>query len=201
MYCDENGTIVACDFITALLATEMLEREKDATIVYDLRSSWVVKEEVERLGGKALESRVGHSFIKKTMREVNSIFAGELSGHFYFRDIFTTDNAEMAALQVMRQISSSGKKMSELIAPYRKYFASGEINFEVDDKDAKISQLKEKYSDAEQYELDGVTIRYQDWWCNVRASNTEPVLRLNLEARTEAIKDEKLSEVKALLEG
>ncbi|MBN1256462.1 MAG: phosphomannomutase/phosphoglucomutase, partial [Planctomycetes bacterium] len=140
------------------------------------------------------------SFIKATMRKYHSIFAGELSGHFYFRDIFTTDNAEMAAILTLSQISRSGKKFSELIAPYRKYFASGEINFEVEDKDAKLAALKKTYADAEQYELDGVTIRYQDWWCNVRPSNTEPVLRLNLEGRTEALLTEKLAEVKALLE-
>lgn len=200
MYCDEKGNIIACDFVTALLGAEMLEREPGATIVYDLRSSWVVKEEVERLGGKPLESRVGHSYIKATMREVNSIFAGELSGHFYFRDIFTTDNAEMAAIQVMRLLSKKGKKFSELVEPLRKYFASGETNFEVDDKDVKISGLKEKYSDAEQYELDGLTIRYDEWWCNVRPSNTEPVLRLNLEAKNEKLLKEKFAEVKKYLE-
>ncbi|MFW5856371.1 MAG: phosphomannomutase/phosphoglucomutase, partial [Planctomycetota bacterium] len=167
----------------------------------DLRSSWIVKEEIERLGGTALESRVGHSFIKATMREHNSIFAGELSGHFYFRDIYTTDNAEMAVIHVLSQVSRAGKPFSELIAPYRQYFASGEINFEVEDKDAKLDELRKTYADAELAELDGLTVRYEDWWCNVRASNTEPVLRLNLEARTEALRDEKLAEVKALLEG
>lgn len=200
MYCDEKGEIVPCDFVTALLATEMLSREAGATIVYDLRSSWVVKEEIERLGGVALESRVGHSFIKATMRENDSIFAGELSGHFYFRDIFTTDNAELAALSVLSLVSRSGKPLSELIAPYRKYFASGEINFEVADKDAKLAALRERYADAEMHQLDGLTVRYADWWCNVRPSNTEPVLRLNLEARTAALREERLAEVKALLE-
>ncbi|MHC4870459.1 MAG: phosphomannomutase/phosphoglucomutase [Planctomycetota bacterium] len=200
MYCDENGEIVACDFITALLAAEMLEREPGGTIVYDLRSSNVVKEEIERLGGKPLESRVGHSFIKATMREVDSIFAGELSGHFYFRDIFTTDNAEMAAMQVLGLLSRENKKFSELVAPLRKYRASGEINFEVEDKNAKIQAIKDKYSDAEQYELDGLTTRYNDWWFNVRLSNTEPVLRLNLEADNDSLLQEKLKELTELLE-
>jgi phosphomannomutase len=201
MYCDENGTIVPCDLLTALLATEMLEREPGATIVYDLRSSRIVPETIEQHGGTPVESRVGHSFIKATMREKNSIFAGELSGHFYFRDIFTTDNAEMAAIHVLSQVSRSGKPLSELIEPFRAYVQSGEINFEVADKDAKLQELKETYSDAEQYELDGLTVRYDSWWCNVRPSNTEPVLRLNLEADSRALLDEKVAEVSKLLAG
>jgi phosphomannomutase len=200
MYCDEQGEIVPCDLLTALLGAEMLEREAGAAIVYDLRSSWVVREEIERLGGTAVESRVGHSYIKATMREKNSIFAGELSGHFYFRDIYTTDNAEMAAIQILSKISRAERPFSELIAPLRKYYATGEINFEVADKEAKLDALRSRYSDADLKELDGLTVEYPDWWCNVRPSNTEPVLRLNLEARSEQKRDEKLEEVKALLE-
>ncbi len=200
MFCDERGEMVPCDFITALLAREMLRREPGATIVYDLRSSWVVREEIERLGGVPLESRVGHSYIKATMREKDSIFAGELSGHFYFRDIYTTDNAEMAALQLLSIMSREEKPLSELVAPLRRYHGSGEINFHVDDKAAKIELLKETYTDADQSELDGLTLRYADWWANVRPSNTEPVLRLNLEAKTAKLRDEKTAELRRLLE-
>lgn len=202
MYVDENGTIIPADFVTALIAGEMLEREPGATICYDLRSSKVTPEVIKAAGGVPVETRVGHSFIKQTMREKKSIFAGELSGHFYFRDTFTTDNAEMAAIQVLSIISKSGKKLSGLIAPFKKYFASGEINFEVEDTAEKLAELKATYADClEQYELDGLTMKFKDWWFNVRASNTEPVLRLNLEADTAAVRDQKVAEMQRLLQG
>jgi len=202
MFVDETGLTVPADVVTAMLASEMLEREPGATIVYDLRSSWAVKEEIERLGGKPLMSRVGHSFIKATMRETNAIFAGELSGHFYFRDIHYTDNAEMAMLSVLTLISKTGKKLSELAAPFRTYFPTGEINFEVEDKDAKIKAIAETFGEGgEVLELDGLSVIHKDWWCNVRPSNTEPVLRLNLEARTAALRDEMRGKVEQVLLG
>ncbi|MFH0911216.1 MAG: phosphomannomutase/phosphoglucomutase [Planctomycetota bacterium] len=198
-FCDETGAIVPADFVTALLAAEMLAREPGGTIVYDLRSSRIVREEILRLGGVPVESRVGHSYMKAVMREQNSLFGGELSGHFYFRDIFTTDNAELAALHILTQMSRTGKKLSALVKPFKKYFASGETNFEVADKDRKLAALKARYANAKRSELDGLTLCYADWWCNVRPSNTEPVLRLNLEARTAKLLREKLKEVSALL--
>ncbi len=203
MYVDETGEIIPCDALTALIGAEMLERDPGSTIIYDLRSSWICKEEIERLGGNALMSRVGHSFIKATMREHNAIFAGELSGHFYFRDIHYTDNAEMAMLTVLGLISKSGKKLSELIAPYRKYFATGEINFEVEDKDARMQAVEETFGkDAKNIlHLDGLSVEHEDWWCNVRPSNTEPVLRLNLEARTPELRDRMREKVEAVIRG
>lgn len=203
MFVDENGEIVPADFVTAMLAQEMLEREPGGTILYDLRSSWVCEEEIARLGGIPKMSRVGHSFIKQMMRENNAIFAGELSGHFYFRDIYTTDNAEMAMLSVLTMIGKTGKNLSELIAPFKKYFATGEINFEVEDKEKAIAAVESTFGgDAEKVEhLDGLSVFHKDWWCNVRPSNTEPVLRLNLEGRTAALRDEMRQKVEAVITG
>ncbi len=191
MYIDEQGGIIPADMITALLAGEMLARDPGATIYYDLRSSKVVKEEIERLGGVAKMSRVGHSFIKAQMREDNAIFAGELSGHFYFRELHFTDNAEMAMISVLSVISKSGKKLSELIAPYKKYFATGEINFVVDNTDATMKKVEEEYtaSAKDVFHLDGLSMYFDKYWFNIRASNTEPVLRLNLEADDAATRD------------
>ncbi len=202
MYVDDAGNIVPADFVTALLAGEMLEREPGATIIYDLRSSWICKEEIEKRGGKPVMSRVGHSYIKATMREHDSIFAGELSGHFYFRDIHFTDNAEMAMLAVLSLISKRNKKLSQIVAPCRKYFATGEINFEVEDKDAKMAAVEKTFgAGGEILHLDGLSVIHSDWWCNVRASNTEPVLRLNLEARTAELRDQMRREVEAVING
>jgi phosphomannomutase len=199
MFVDERGELVASDRITALLAGEFLARAPKSTIIYDLRSSWVVRDEILRAGGTPLESRVGHSFIKQSMRKTDAVFAGELSGHFYFRDAFFTDNAELAMLHVLALLSQRGQPLSQILAPYDRYFATGELNFSVADKDACIGQLKATFADAEFAYLDGVTLRYTDWWCNVRPSNTEPVLRLNLEAKTPALRDQMLARVEALL--
>lgn len=203
MYVDEQGNIIPADFVTALLAGEMLERNPGATIFYDLRSSWVVKEEIERLGGKPMMCRVGHSFIKAMMREEKAVFAGELSGHFYFRDLHYTDNAEMAMLAVLSIVSKRGKELSELIQPFRRYFATGEINFVVDNAKAAMARVEEncKAGAKEVLHLDGLSLIFEDWWCNVRASNTEPVLRLNLEAKTAAVRDEKRAMVEKAIGG
>ena len=191
MYVDEKGNIIQADFITALLAGEMLAMEPGATVFYDLRSSKVCKEEIERLGGVAKMSRVGHSFIKAMMREEKAIFAGELSGHFYFRDLHYTDNAEMAMLSVLSVVSKSGKKLSELIAPFHKYFATGEINFVVDDAQKVMKKVEEEFKSSakEVSHLDGLSMYFDGYWFNIRASNTEPVLRLNLEADTAEIRE------------
>lgn len=207
-FVDETGVTVPADLMTALLAGEFLEREPGATIVYDLRSSWVVKEEIQRLGGVALRDRVGHSFIKATMRKNNAIFAGELSGHFYFRDNFVCDSGALAmvsALNLLSRPTNEGKPFSKLVEGLRRYHATGEVNFVVEDKEAAIADLKARYSEGNQDELDGITVEFGDlgdedwWWFNVRMSNTEPLLRLNLEARREATRDAKRDELIALL--
>ena len=203
MYVDEKGQIIPADFITALLAGEMLAMEPGATIYYDLRSSKVVPEEIERLGGVPKMSRVGHSYIKAQMREDKAIFAGELSGHFYFRDLHYTDNAEMAMLSVLSVVSKSGKKLSELVAPYKKYFATGEINFTVDDPAKVLVKVEKEYKDRAKdiFHLDGLSMYFDGYWFNIRASNTEPVLRLNLEADTAELRDSARAEVEKAIGG
>lgn len=203
MFVDELGNIIPADFITALLAGEMLAMDPGATIFYDLRSSKVVKEEIERLGGVAKMSRVGHSFIKAMMREDKAIFAGELSGHFYFRDLHYTDNAEMAMLSVLSVLSKSGRKLSELIAPFHKYFATGEINFVVEDTAKTLARVEAHYqaSAREVFHLDGLSMYFDGYWFNIRASNTEPVLRLNLEADSAATRDAARTAVEKIIGG
>lgn len=207
-FVDETGQTVPADLMTALLAGEFLEREPGAHIVYDLRSSWVVKEEIQRLGGVPLRDRVGHSFIKATMRKHNAIFAGELSGHFYFRDNFVCDSGALAmvsALNLLSRPANQGKPFSKLVENLRRYHATGEINFVVEDKEAAIADLKARYSEGRQDELDGITVEFGDlgdedwWWFNVRMSNTEPLLRLNLEARQASTRDARRDELIALL--
>ena len=187
------------DLITALIGKHFLEKEPGAKIAYDLRSSWVVPEEIKAAGGTPIETRVGHSFIKAVLRDEGAVFAGELSGHFYFRDAHCTDNGEVALLIVLSIISKSGKTLGELIKPLQRLHATGEINFEVDDKDSRLAAIKEHFTDGEISELDGVTVKYDDWWFNVRPSNTEPLLRLNLEARTEEKMSESLARVQDVL--
>jgi phosphomannomutase len=196
---DENGGIVTCDLTTALLAKYYLQKEPGATIAYDLRSSKVVPEFIASLGGKAVETRVGHSFIKATMKEHHAAFAGELSGHYYFRDFYGADSGLYAFL-LLANIISEASTLSSLIKPLEKYFHTGEINFKVADSDAVMERLR-KIPGAQVAELDGVTVRFKDWWCNLRASNTEPVVRLNLEADNAALRDSKLAEVKKLITG
>ncbi len=203
MYVDEKGAIIPADFVTALLSSEMLAMDPGATIFYDLRSSKVCKEEVERLGGVAKMCRVGHSFIKAMMREDKAIFAGELSGHFYFRDLHYTDNAEMAMLSVLNVVSKSGKKLSELIAPFKKYYATGEINFIVDDAQKVMEKVEAEFTSKarEVVHLDGLSMYFDGYWLNIRASNTEPVLRLNLEADTAEIRASAKAEVEKAIGG
>lgn len=207
-FVDETGRTVSADLMTALMARYLLAQHGPAPVVYDLRSSWVVKEVIQQSGGTALRDRVGHSFIKATMRQHGALFGGELSGHFYFQKNFTTDSgviAMMTALSLLEAPSNRGQPLSALVADLRRYHSTGEINFHVEDKAGKIAELKRRYSDGRQDELDGITVEYGDlsrpdwWWFNVRQSNTEPLLRLNLEARTEALRDRKREELIALL--
>ena len=183
-FVDERGQAVACDMITALIATEILKGDPGSPILYDLRSSWAVREHIEACGGLPVKTRVGHSFIKAKMREHDAAFGGELSGHYYFRENFYCDSGALALLKVLALVTREGKPFSQLIAPLQRYAASGEINSEIADKEAKIAELAEAYADGEQSDLDGLSAEYGDWWFNVRPSNTEPVLRLVCEART-----------------
>ncbi len=200
-FLDENGDNVTMDMITALVAQSMLEKFPGSAIFYDLRSSWAVKEVIEEAGGRPMMSRVGHAFIKAQMREADAVFAGELSGHYYFRDNYYTESSALAAICVANLISKTGKTLSQLIKPIKRYFGSGEINSKVADVKAVFKRLDAKYGDAHKFQLDGNSYEYADWWFNVRSSNTEPLVRLNLEAKTTAQMEQKRDEVLALIRG
>jgi phosphomannomutase len=197
-FVDEEGRIVPMDIMTALIAEELLRREK-GVIFYDLRSSWAVPEVIRENGGTPMMSRVGHAFIKQQMRESNAIFAGELSGHYYFRDNSFTESSAMAAICVANIISRTGRTLSALIAPIQRYHASGEINSEIHNPQAALNLLKQRYHDGRLIALDGISIEYDDWWFNVRTSNTEPLIRLNIEAKTEAMMVARRDELLAII--
>jgi phosphomannomutase len=171
--------------MTGLIAGELLRREPGKAVVFDLRSSRAVPEYIRENGGVAVRERVGHSFIKATLRKLEGIFGGELAGHYYFRDHSYADCPILSVVEVLNLMRSSGKPLSALVAPLRRYAKSPEINFEVEDKQAKMDELARRYAGAEIDYLDGITFSYPDWWANVRPSNTEPFLRLVLEASTE----------------
>jgi phosphomannomutase len=187
--------------VTALLAEDYLKdpRNKGAAIVYDLRSSHVVSDTIKKFGGVPVRDRVGHAFIKKTMAEKNAIFGGELSGHIYFRDYYFADSAAVAFARLLTVLSAQPKSLSQLIGQYKTYSQSGEINFQVEDKEGKIRELGEAYKNGKIDHLDGITIDLGDWWFNVRQSNTEPLLRLNLEAKTPAEVQNRLHELQKIL--
>jgi len=201
MFLDETGKTIGSDMVTALMARDLLKRphNKGATIVYDLRSSHVVPDTIKEHGGVPRRDRVGHAFIKKTMAETKAVFGGELSGHIYYRDNFFADSAAIAFAHMLSIVSAQQEKVSAVMKPFHKYAQSGEINFHVEDKDAKIRELAEAYKKAQIDYLDGVTIDFGDWWFNVRKSNTEPLLRLNLEAPSAAIMQEKFKELRKYL--
>jgi phosphomannomutase len=182
-FIDDGGEFVAGDFLTALLAESLLRKEPGATILYDVRASWAVRDIVSRAGGTALVNRVGHAFFKTRMRETGAVFGGEVSGHYYFRDFYCADSGTLPALLILELLSVEGERLTELLQPLRsRYFISGEINSEVEDQQAKMHEIAERYSDGDQTGLDGISIDYDDWHFNVRPSNTEPLLRLNLES-------------------
>lgn len=199
MFVDENGQTVRCDLMTALLARHFLKDHPGGMIVYDLRSSKTVAEEVRAAGGVPRRERVGHAFMKKTMTDSHGVFGGELSGHFYFRDNYNCDSGAIAFATALTVLSAQDKPFGDLVAPLRRYSHSGEINFEVQDKQAKMKEIAETFSDAKVDWLDGVTVEYEDWWANVRPSNTEPLLRLSLEARNDEQMREKLDKIEAML--
>ena len=182
-FIDDTAQFVDGDFLTALLAESILRKEPGALILYDVRASRAVRDLVEKNGGKAEVNRVGHAFFKTRMRDTGAAFGGEVSGHYYFRDFYCADSGTIPALLILELLSVEGRSLSELLAPLREnYFISGEINSEVEDQDAKMREIEERYSDAEIGHLDGVSVDYDDWHFNVRPSNTEPLLRLNLES-------------------
>jgi len=197
---DERGNLVGGDMVTALVADMLLRTHPGATVLYNLICSRGVPEIISARGGAPVRTRVGHSIIKAVMRERNAIFGGEHSGHFYFRDHYYADSGLIALLLVLELVSRENKPLSELLAPLDRRFRSGEINSKVEDAGAKIAQVAAAYSDADQIDyLDGVTIQYGDWWCNIRPSNTEPLLRLNVEADDPALLAQKRDELLTLI--
>jgi phosphomannomutase len=180
---DDTGAFVDGDFLTALLAESLLGKHPGSAILYDVRASWAVPDTVRRAGGTPYVNRVGHAFFKARMRTEGSLFGGEVSGHYYFRDFYCADSGTIPALLVLELLLRRRERMSELLAPYHaKYFISGEINSEVRDQDAKMEEIAARFADATQSRLDGISIDYEDWHFNVRPSNTEPLLRLCLES-------------------
>ncbi len=182
-FIDEQGEFVDGDFLTALLAQALLAKQPAETILYDVRASWAVPDTVRAAGGTPEINRVGHAFFKTRMKQEGSLFGGEVSGHYYFRDFYCADSGTLPALLILEHLSKSDKTMSQLLAPLReRYFISGEINSEVADQQAKMEEIAQRYADAKQSRLDGISIDYEDWHFNVRPSNTEPLLRLCLES-------------------
>jgi phosphomannomutase len=200
---DEKGNVVGGDMLTAMVATRMLERHPGAAIVYNLISSRGVPEAITAHGGRPIRSRVGHSYIKETMREEDAVFGGEHSGHFYFRDNWYADSGMAALLNALELVSEEEKPLSEVIAPLDHRFRSGEINSEVQDADAVMRAIEDHYraQGGEVDHLDGVTVNFPDWWFNVRPSNTQPLLRLNVEADDAQTLEAKTAEVLAMIRG
>lgn len=198
-FVDERGRAISCDIVTILLARTVLASEPGAKVVYDLRSSDSVAEVIAELGGTALRERVGHAFIKATMRREDAALGGELSGHYYFRDNGYCDSGAIALASVLRLMRGTQEPISALVADGQRYFATGELNFRVDDADATLERIKTAFPEGEGDELDGVTIRLPKMWFNVRKSNTEPIVRLNLEGRTAAAREKGLDRVLAIL--
>ena len=196
-FVDDTGEFVPGDFATALLAEATLEKEPGAKVIYDVRASWAVPETIARAGGTALVNRVGHAFIKQRMREEDAAFAGEVSGHYYFRNFSQADSGVVPFLLMLELVSKSGAKLSELLRPYReRYFITGELNTPVADVDSKLRELEERFGpEGTVSHLDGVSVVADEWHFNVRPSNTEPLLRLNLEARSEELMERKRDEV------
>jgi len=199
MMVDENGETIPCDLLTALLVPYFLEKKPKSAIVYDLRSSRVVMEEIIKYGGTPRRERVGHSYMKKALRDTHAVFGGELSGHFYFEQNFYADSAAIMLMHALNVVDEKNKPMSELVRPLKRYSNSGEKNFRVDNKELRMEELARRYSEGKIDHLDGVTVDFKDWWFNCRPSNTEPLLRLNVEAKTPDLLKEKLGEIEQQL--
>jgi phosphomannomutase len=200
-FVDDTGEFVPGDFATALFAQAMLEKEPGATVIYDVRASWAVPQTIEAAGGTAVINRVGHAFIKERMREIDAAFAGEVSGHYYFRDFSQADTGVVPFLVMLERISKGGARLSDLLRPFRdRYFITGELNTPVADVPGKLRELEERFGpDGRVDHLDGLSVEAADWHFNVRPSNTEPLLRLNLEALSEPLMEEKRDEVLAVI--
>ena len=168
--------------------------------MYDLRSSWIVPEEIKAAGGIPYRERVGHAYMKATLREKRAIFGGELSGHYYFRDNYHSDSGMIAFLMVLEILSAKRVPFSNVVSPLKRYCSTGEINFEVEDKDAKIAEIAKKFSNGKVDHLDGVTVEYNDWWFNVRKSNTEPIIRIYAESQTQEMAETLIKKVKDVIE-
>ena len=195
-FVDDTGEFVPGDFVTALFAETVLEKERGAKVIYDVRASRAVPDAIEGAGGVALVNRVGHAFIKARMRKEDATFAGEVSGHYYFRDFSQADSGVVPFLLMLELISKRGRRLSEILAPLRsRYFITGELNTPVPDVALKLQELKERYADGRVSHLDGISVDFDDWHFNVRPSNTEPLLRLNLEATSEELMERKRDEV------
>ncbi|MCB1008262.1 MAG: phosphomannomutase/phosphoglucomutase, partial [Acidobacteria bacterium] len=194
-FVDERGEPIGSDLATALIAGELLAHDPGKHVLYDLRSSRAVDEYIRERGGIPVRERVGHSFMKATLRAKQGLFGGELAGHYYFRDNYDADCAIAAVIEILNLLWHSGKKMSELVAPLARYAKSPETNFEVEEKAAKMKELEAAYADGRIDWLDGITVQYDDWWFNVRPSNTEPLLRLVCEARTPEMLEAKMAEL------
>jgi phosphomannomutase len=190
---DEKGETIGCDLITALMATDILHEHPKKPVTYDLRSSKVVREVIAEHGGEPVRSRVGHAHVKQQMRKIGAISGGELSGHYYFqlkdKATYYADSALVATMRLLNILSRAEKPMSALIAPMRRYYHTGEINFKIDDKDGALAAIGKTFADGAQDRLDGVTVEYPNWWFNVRPSNTEPLLRLTLEGDSPELRD------------
>ncbi|MBI5654479.1 phosphomannomutase/phosphoglucomutase [Candidatus Uhrbacteria bacterium] len=208
-FVDEEGVPIPGDLMTAFLAKEILKDNKGAKVLIDVRASWAAQEAIEEAGGVFEFCRVGHALIKKQMRESGAIFAGELSMHMYFHDLWNVESGDLALLLLLRRLASTGRSVSELMAPLKRYANSGEMNFEISDKAAVLSKLKEKYSPEASFisEIDGLRIEHRDqndkrndWWFSVRASNTEPLLRLVVEARDVAVLNDRVAELRGLIQ-
>ena len=201
-FVDDTGEFVPGDFITALLAQSVLEKNPGDKVIYDVRASWAVRKSIEEAGGVALINRVGHAYIKHRMREDDAVFGGEVSAHYYFRDFSQADSGIVPFLLMLELISKRGRKLSEILRPFREqYFLTGELNTPVADVAEKLRELEERYADGRVSHLDGVSVEYDDWHFNVRPSNTEPLLRLNLEALSEELMEAKRDEVIGLIRG
>ena len=201
-FVDDTGEFVPGDFITALLAESILRKEGGGNVIYDVRASRAVPEAIEAAGGEALMNRVGHAYIKHRMRKEGAVFGGEVSAHYYFRDFSQADSGIIPFLLMLELISKEGRPLSEILAPFReRFFLTGEINTPVADVALKLQELKERYGDGKITHLDGISVDYDDWHFNVRPSNTEPLLRLNLEATSRDLMERKRDEVVGLIRG
>lgn len=197
---DEKGEFVDGYYVTTILAQLMLAKNPGGAIIYDPRQIWAIEETIKENSGRAVINKAGHAFIKERMRKEDAIFGGETSAHYYFKDNFYCDNGMIPALLMLEHLSKSGLKLSEVAAPLQgKYFISGEVNTTVDDPAAKLAAVEQAYSDGKIEHIDGLSVAYDDWRFNVRSSNTEPTVRLNVEAKSQALCDEKTKAIQKIL--